>query len=100
MTTTEERNRQTSAHEVAAFVSHPPERYFAYVKADLSGLRRHKLTTWTGDFLGDLEMGHPYRDNFGAVRVPIRVHAINGREYYGTYYSSSGDYCRLKVRKS
>jgi hypothetical protein len=99
-TSTDERNHQTSAREVAAFVSDPPARYFAYVKADLSGMRQHKLTTWTGDFLGDLEMGHPWRDNLGSVRVPVRVRAINGRTYYGTYFKSAGDYCRLKVCKS
>jgi hypothetical protein len=90
-------NWQTSAREVVDFTSNPPARYFAYVSTD------HKsITTWMGERLGSITSYHEYRvPSFGwpSVRVAIRVRAINGREYHGTYYASAGDYCRLKVCK-
>jgi hypothetical protein len=101
-------NEERSAIEVQEFCANPPDRYFAYVKLMPipegfhydSGLGyRHKVTTWTGDILGNAILGPSYRDNFGGIRHSISVKAINGKEYYGTYYLSSGDYCRLRMRK-
>ena len=98
----DQQNRITSQCEVAEFKSNPPERYFAYVK-EADGICPAHITTWMGDLLGTARLGTPYKVwGFGgnsSTRQSIRVKAINGREYYGTYYRSSGDYCRLRVVK-
>ena len=88
---------QISAIETYEFINNPPERYFSYVNED-----NKTMTTWTGEVLGKIVNYTPYRcPAFGSMsrRVAIRVKAINGREYYGTYYKSSGDYCRVKACK-
>ena len=92
------RNWESSTQEVAEFVSDPPERYFAYVSSD-----HRSVTTWMGDALGTITSYREYRTpSFGwpSTRAAIRVRAINGRDYFGTYYKSAGDYCRLKVVRS
>jgi hypothetical protein len=33
----------------------------------------------------------------GDTRVSIRVYAINGCVYHGTYYKSAGNYARVKI---
>ena len=100
-------NDERSAVEVFEFVKNPPARYFAYVKiykqpklgnAQLEADRYGLVTTWTGDTLGGIYwVGLPFRGNMGDKRINIRVRAINGRSYAGTYYTGAGDYCRLKV---
>ena len=100
-------NDERSAVEVYEFRAVPPERYFAYVKlydqpklgnAQLEADRYGLVTTWTGDTLGGIYWtGRPFRGNMGDKRINIRVRAINGRCYAGTYYTGAGDYCRLKV---
>lgn len=89
-------NRIQSAREVNEWNSVPPLRYFAYVDE-----KRRKLVTWMGDVLGDIQLGYSYTVNsFGRlrenVRQSIRVRATNGQWYSGTYYASSGNYCRIK----
>src|SRR5690348_1144288 len=98
MTSTDERNRETSAREVAEFISNPPARYMAYISSD-----HKRVITWMGDTLGTITRYSEYRTpTFGwpSTRAAIRVRGINGREYFGTFYVSSGDYCRLQAAKS
>lgn len=92
-------NGEHSAVEVYEFCAKPPDKYFAYIK-EVNGYPR-ELTTWTGDYLGAVATagGGAYRDNFGGIRVPISIIGINGKEYYGTYYKSSGNYCRIRLKK-
>jgi hypothetical protein len=96
-------NAETSRREVAAFVADKPDRYFAYVALPSPGrpkVTRAVLTTWTGDVLGNIvELRAPIRDNFGGTRQYIRVTAVNGRMYSGWYYTSSGDYARIRALK-
>ena len=87
-------NDERSAIEVYEFVSNPPERYFLYVNEDA-----RTVTTWTGEKLGDLLRGDGYYSSFGDMRVPVTVHAINGRTYHGTYYKSAGSYARVKMAR-
>lgn len=89
-------NATTSLREVLDFTLHTPDRYFAYVD-----LPAWEITTWMGDRLGTItRKGKLYRDNFGGERVPIWVRGNNGRNYQGTYFISSGSYCRLRLLKS
>lgn len=100
-------NVERSLVEVYEFVNDPPERYFAYVRGYIPHFMRFgsppaagELTTFTGDLLGAVTFGRRYTlPNNGSVRVPIRVRAINGREYFGTYFKSSGDYARIRACK-
>lgn len=86
-------NRQRSSLEVKFFKEDKPDRYFAYVNPD-----KKQITTWTGQKLGTIErLGPEYRDNLGGTRQNLRVKAVNGKTYSGTYYKSSGDYARLKA---
>ena len=87
-------NEETSAAEVFEFVNDPPERYFLYINE-----AKQTATTWTGERLGSVGFGNAFRDNFGGLRVPISVYAINGRTYHGTYYKSAGEYVRVKLAK-
>ena len=86
-------NEERSALEVFEFVLNPPDKYFLYIKE-----KDHTATTWTGEKLGNVSFGREYRDNFGGKRIPINVYAINGKTYHGTYYKSSGDYARIRVK--
>lgn len=86
-------NEERSACEVYEWTVNPPDRYFLYVN------RTREATTWTGDKLGTVSFGSEYRDNFGGKRVPITVYGTNGVKYHGTYYTSSGDYARIKRAK-
>jgi hypothetical protein len=89
---------EISAVEVYEFRNDPPARYFAYVNCQ--GNYPSYITTWTGEILGEvLSFGASYHSNMGDVRQNITVKAINGKRYTGTYFKSSGDYCRLKVMK-
>ena len=102
-------NEVRSAVEHWAFKNHRFDRYFAYVaysgRAEMIKPIRiqsqvYEVTTWTGQPLGNAWLGKPYRDNFGGTRQSITVHAINGAKYHGTYYKSSGDFCRLTRSKA
>jgi hypothetical protein len=96
-------NEERSAVEVYEFVRDRPASYFAYValpNAARPWCKRPTLITWTGDELGRITLGNTWRGNMGDVRQAIRVQAINGVTYSGTYYRSAGDYARLKAVKS
>jgi hypothetical protein len=107
-------NDETSALEVFEFVRDKPEKYFAYVREPNAGTYGRSsfdraralyagtgaLQTWTGENLGTMQFGAAFRDNFGGIRVPVSVKAINGSVYHGTYFFSAGDYCRLKKAKA
>lgn len=87
-------NAERSALELWEFNANPPAAYFAYVYPE-----RLEVGTWTGQRLGRLTLGTPYRDNFGGTRVPVWMDGGPGKMYAGTWYKSAGDYCRLrKVR--
>jgi len=96
-------NEQRSAVEVYEWENDPPEQYFAYVNGKhrtVDGITyRPTITTWMGDTLGYVIFGVEYRSCFGDKRVPMCVTGTNGKKYYGTYYKSAGDYCRLKAYK-
>lgn len=64
-------NDEISSLEVFEFMTSPPDRYFLYINDDT-----RKATTWTGETLGDVRFGRPYRDNFGGTRVPIRINVL------------------------
>lgn len=87
-------NDEISAVEVFDFINDPPKKYFLYVNEE-----KQHVQTWTGDWLGNVTFGKQWRDCFGGVRVSVRVYAINGRQYAGTYYKSAGDYARVKLCK-
>ena len=89
-------NEERSALEVYNFANNAYDKYFAYVNE-----ATRKLTTWMGETLGDIQFGVEYKSpafgGFRTKRQSIRVHAINGLWYSGTYYKSSGNYARIKL---
>lgn len=86
-------NEEISALEVFEFIHDAPEKYFLYIRE-----KEREAITWTGDKLGDITyMGPIWGDNFGGKRRSITVRAINGKCYVGTYYTSSGNYARVKL---
>lgn len=84
-------NNDRSEVEVYEFVNDPPERYLLYISEE-----NRVASTWTGQPLGEVEFGRTWRDNFGGLRRAVRVKAINGATYSGTYFKSSGDYATVK----
>lgn len=70
-----------------------PNRIFAYLSHDLKN-----VNTWTGDNLGTVSMGTPYRSNFGDMRYPFQT-VIAGKRYAGTGYGGADMYCRLRAMK-
>jgi hypothetical protein len=88
-------NDERSALEIFEFRSNPPDKYFLYINED-----KHTATTWTGDVLGQVTFGSEYRDNFGGKRQPVWVRGINGKQYHGTYFKSSGNFARIRQSKS
>jgi len=89
-------NEDRSKIELFEFVNDKPTHYFLYVNAD-----KCIATNFMGDFLGRVEFGRAWRDNFGGMRVAIRIHhAINGVKYAGTCFKSAGNYARVKAVKS
>jgi len=97
-------NEDRTKIEIYEFVNNPPNRYFAYVKRLETNTRTARITTWTGELLGVATLGQAYETPaFGRTskRVPVlKFKAINGKSYYGTFFESSGDYCRLKMAAS
>lgn len=87
-------NEQISQLEVYEWINNPPTKYFSYVD-----FRGGNLTTWTGEKLGEIDFISKWVSNMGDTRYSIRVFGTNGKQYYGTYFSSSGDYCRITARK-
>lgn len=93
-------NEERSAVEVWEWLADPPERYFAYVDTVAKAPTYYpRITTWMGDNLGVCRLGRRWRSNFGDWRVSITVYGTNGVHYYGTFYESAGDYCRLRAYK-
>lgn len=88
-------NEMQSAIEVYEFINMPPEKYVLYIDEGNSA-----ATTWTGQNLGRVTFGKAYRSNLRDERQPVSILAINGYAYYGTYYKSSGNYARIKMRKN
>lgn len=106
-------NRDTEAREIA-WLKTAPERVFLYVTMPaaydskaypagrvqpLSGTRVH---TWLGtDVATNVVIGMSYtiRGGFGTSRRRSVSCRIFGVRYVGTYYESSGDYCRLRKAK-
>lgn len=88
-------NALRSALEVWEFIHDIPKKYFLYINQE-----KGTATTWTGQKLGTVSFGTPSRSNFGDVRIPINVYAINGKKYYGTYYKGAGDYARITLFKN
>lgn len=88
-------NDERAQAELYDWHTDKPAQYFCYINVD-----KRIATVWTGAELGKIvRMGAEFRDSFGGVRVPVTIQGNNGVEYYGTYYKSSGDYCRLKAYK-
>jgi hypothetical protein len=88
-------HEEISKMEVFEFRHNPPPKYFAYVDSNANF-----ITTWIGEILGTIVHYHEYKDNLGDKRAAIRVKAINDLWYYGTFFKSAGDYCRLKLMKN
>ena len=87
-------NEMRSQLEHFEFLRFIPYKYTLYVSSDLKN-----ATTWTGEKLGNVVAGREYRDNFGGIRVPITVNALNGMIYHGTFFKSAGDYATIKLSK-
>lgn len=88
-------NEEISKKEVALFIKNRPAKYFLYINA-----KQRTAETWMGDKLGDVVFGTEYRSNFRDTRVAIRIRAINGKTYAGTYFKSSGDNARIREVKA
>jgi len=87
--------------------------YFCYAQPQGIGFhwsRRYQqlrggdlLTCWTGRELARVTWaGNPYRCpaiGGSSVRQNFRARGIDGRDWAGTYYTSSGDYCRMRPTK-
>jgi hypothetical protein len=87
-------NEERSALEVFEFCTNPPDKYLLYISRE-----KQAATTWTGGLLGHVTFGREYGDNFGGRRAPVWIQAINGKQYHGTYYKSSGDFARIRQYK-
>lgn len=95
----DEQNRRTSQREVECFKLGMKQRWFAYMGKDCT-----HITTWVGDVLAEVTwLGDPYKcpafGGFGSTRVNFRARGIDGRNWYGTFYLSSGDYVRMQACK-
>lgn len=88
-------NELRSQVEVAWFVREKPTKYFLYINE-----KTKQATTWTGDVLGDVGFGRPWTSNFGDERVSVTIYAVNGCQYHGTYFKSSGNYARVRRGKT
>lgn len=96
-------NEERSAIEKYEFLTEKPDKYFLYVNDkklihDEAG-SYFTATTWTGEVLGRVSFGREYRSAFGDMRRSIKMTALNGVKYYGTYYKSAGTYARIKKCK-
>lgn len=87
-------NDLRSKIEKYEFLSQEPIKYFIYVSE-----KNKTATTWTGQKLGDVTFGRAFKSNMGDMRVPISVKALNGLNYYGTFFKSAGDYAVIKKSK-
>ena len=94
-------NEERSALEVFEFCTNPPDKYFLYIKPlnTLCTGSVGEARTWTGERLGSVVFGRVWRSNMGDRRVPVRISAINGRTYVGTFFTDAGDYARIRLAK-
>lgn len=99
-------NDERSDLERHDFLVDEPARYSVYVKelprdpAFRSGVAALGVaTTWTGDILGSVTFGAPYRSNFGDTRRAVWMVTLSGVRYHGTAYTSAGDYARIVKAK-
>jgi len=86
------------------FKNSKPDKYFCYWskrQINESGSYQIWLTTFMGNELLQVIPGshNEWRDNFGGIRVSFTAIGINGVWYHGTYFKSSGDYCRIQKLK-
>ena len=91
-------NKQVEQDELG-WLRTAPERVFLYVRTLEYG--RANIITWLGTVVGNAELG-PEREFpcFGGFSIRRSVNVcLFGSWYYGWYYQSSGDYCRLKKAK-
>lgn len=78
-----------------------PDKLFLYVgHKPLAGRETYCVQTWLGTWLGWCWLGPQSRMGFGfhSYRQPITVR-IFGTLYHGWYFTSSGEYCRLRKAK-
>jgi hypothetical protein len=97
------RNRATERAEIEHLKT-GPERAFLYVRHVPDAWAKHhspcQIITWMGTVLdARAEMGP--RVPIGSMAVFVAYKravrcVLFGRAYYGWYYESSGEYCRLK----
>ena len=99
-------NEERSAIEVYEFERRTEAGpYFAYIghSKGRESLGPATVSTFTGDKLADIiDTGKPYRcPAFGrsSTRQNFRARGIDGRIWSGTFYKSSGDYCRMRPVK-
>lgn len=96
-------NDERTKIELYEFVQNPPAVYFAYVSMK-GGNSACRVTTWMGETLGESYLGNRFQcpafNGHSTRRQIFTFKAINGKNYYGTYYDSSGNYCRLKMCKN
>ena len=92
-------NDERSELEVAEWHRDPPDAYFLYVMRSKDD--HAYAATWCGHALsvGPVALGPVWRDNMGGKRRSIRFMGTNGHEYAGWYFTSSGDYARVKRLK-
>jgi len=88
-------NDETSAIEVYEFKNQKNKgRYNGYMKSD-----KKEITTWNGEKLADITyLGNEYSIGLGK-RQNFRAKGIDGRNWSGTHFVSSGDYVNMKVTK-
>lgn len=79
-------NEDRSKIELYEFMNVKPKEYFAYIDEKTS-----KMTNWMGEVLGNVQFLTT------SSRPSIKVTAINGVTYKGTYFKQSGTYCRIKA---
>lgn len=87
-------NEERGSVELFDLLNDKPQRYLLYINEG-----KRLATTWMGDKLGDVQFGQTWHDNFGGQRQSVRINAINGWIYSGTYFKSAGDYARVKAIK-
>lgn len=86
-------NDERSAVEVYELAHKTPAKYHCYL-----GRTGDSVTTWTGEKIGAIvHEGKTWRDNFGGLRMSVRVRLCNGRMYSG--FVNGYDGVNLKIMK-
>lgn len=106
-------NRERSQREVIRFKQRVQGVWFAYFqpaspRATVEAARKNKsapdhIATWMGDTLATVTWtGAKYKCpayGHASERINFRAIGIDGRNYSGTYFYSSGNYVRMRVVK-